>query len=338
MFSEDLTKAMKEGHVSQTDLAEYLRVTPGAVKFWMNGTNRPNKERLKVICDLLDMSYEKYVREFALARKSKGGYMKNRDFDGEKLRKAMSDKKLTCKTVAKYCGVTPKAVGNWTCNYRPNYDNLVKLSNLFDVDVEYWSTNVTEPFTPKVKADPKVIAREKDWKNPYNRDLSVKPKGKPIEPDPIEAPVISTPVVEVKDLTDEEIEKVKKMVKEIKNERIEILPVVDKKEDIDRLNGRIDKAARLFKQMQEKVDLIDFDYRLQVNALNDKCDKLEAELDKTNEALNGIRKLIVDHLLVKNEEKPDVTAEIEKAKKEFEEIKSRALTKEKKGFWARLWE
>lgn len=302
MFKYDLAQAMKDSHVSRRDLAEYLNVTKGAVDFWLDGANRPTQKRLKDICDLLDMTYEKYIKEFSQPSQ-KRSYTSNSDFDGDKLRKKIADKGITRKQLGAALGVTHKAVGNWCANRRPSYKCLLGLSQYFNVPLEYWSKNVHEPFTPKEQADPKVIAREKGWKNPYNRDLSIKPKGEPIGPDPIEAPIISTPIIEVKDLTKEDVEKVKEMAKEIKD--VQILP-------------KDDAVGRKVTDLIEKVELIEFDYKLQVDALNDRCDNLRDENETLAQALNGLRQLIIRYL--RQDDEPETAPQ------------------EKKGFWARLFE
>lgn len=284
MFKDDLAKVMKEDHMTKKELARYLGVTEGAVNHWLKGNCKPGERPFHMICELYDLPIERYVKERSSHTETR--QLNKFDFDGEKLRRMMDNKGMTQIMLAKRVGVGKSSPGNWVNGATPTMENLNKLAAIFHVSPDYFRKGVNEPFSPKPQVDPKVKERESKWKNPYAKQL-------------INAPVISTPVFDTKNLTDEEIEDGKKMVENMASERLELKPVTP------------------YDQLKEKLELMEFDYKLQDEHIHDRINALEKENKELRESLDGIRKLIVDHLKVRV---PDTKAE------------------PKKSFWARLWE
>lgn len=63
MFAEDLKAQLKENHMKQNDLAEYLGVSKWTVSNWVHGKVAPRPRAFNMICDLFGMSREKYTAE-----------------------------------------------------------------------------------------------------------------------------------------------------------------------------------------------------------------------------------------------------------------------------------
>lgn len=283
MFKDDLAKVMKEDHMTKKELARYLGVTEGAVNHWLNGSCKPGERPFHMICELYELPIERYVKERSSHTETR--QLNKFDFDGEKLRRMMDNKGMNQAMLAKRVGVGKSSPGNWLNGATPTMENLNKLAAIFHVSPDYFRKGVNEPFSPKPQVDPKVKERESKWKNPYKV---------------ADAPIISTPIVEVKDLTEEEIEDVKKMAEDMKSDGLSLLTISD-----------ADRIAEL----KEKLELMEFDYKLQDDHIHDRINALEKENKELHEALDGIRKLIIDLLKVRV---PDTKAET------------------KKGFWARL--
>lgn len=63
MFAEDLRAKLKENHMPQKELAKYLGVAGGTVSWWCTGRSNPRSREFNMICDLFEMSREKYTAE-----------------------------------------------------------------------------------------------------------------------------------------------------------------------------------------------------------------------------------------------------------------------------------
>ena len=63
MFAEDLKAKMKENHMKRQELAEYLNVHVSAISQWVTGRAKPTQRHFDMICDLFEMTREKYTAE-----------------------------------------------------------------------------------------------------------------------------------------------------------------------------------------------------------------------------------------------------------------------------------
>lgn len=63
MFAEDLKAKLKENHMTQKELAEYLNVSHQSVSNWCRGKVPPKNREFDMICDLFEMSRERYTAE-----------------------------------------------------------------------------------------------------------------------------------------------------------------------------------------------------------------------------------------------------------------------------------
>ena len=63
MFRDDLATKMKEDHTSQKDLAEYLSCSQSAVSRWLSGDAFPAGRNFDMICELYELSRERYIEE-----------------------------------------------------------------------------------------------------------------------------------------------------------------------------------------------------------------------------------------------------------------------------------
>lgn len=68
-FAEDLRAKLKENHMKQAELAKYLDTAPSQVSVWLNKNVHPNTRCFDMICDLFEMSRERYTAERADKRK-----------------------------------------------------------------------------------------------------------------------------------------------------------------------------------------------------------------------------------------------------------------------------
>lgn len=63
MFSDDLKAKLKENHMSQKELASYLNTNQANVSKWVNGKVNPRSREFNMICDLFELSRERYTAE-----------------------------------------------------------------------------------------------------------------------------------------------------------------------------------------------------------------------------------------------------------------------------------
>lgn len=64
---------------------------------------------------------------------------------GERLKQIRETKELSREEIAKQCGVTAAAIGNYENDYRfPNFDILVKIANVLDISTDYLLGNTVE--------------------------------------------------------------------------------------------------------------------------------------------------------------------------------------------------
>lgn len=240
MFKDDLARVMKEDHMSQTELAKYLGVTHGAVWHWLKGNNHPKEKQFHMICDLYDLPIERYVKErndFAEGRKKKAKRKSKPefDFDGDKLRKMMADRRLSKRVLAEKVGVSKSAPGKWCNGICPSKENLNKLADCFNVAPDYFRKGVEEPFTPKVRANPDVVERERRRTQRLLKSLHKDE----------EAPIVNTEVVDAPEepfRCDDEIKQLKKRV----DAQYEIIACNEKQ--IERLKADIDALRELIKK------------------------------------------------------------------------------------------
>lgn len=250
MFKDDLAQSMKDNHISKHDLAQYLRVSEKSIEAWLSGYNKPSETHFHSICDLLELKIEHYVLEranFKTSRHAEG-------FDGQKLRKLLADRKMTQDAFSKIIGFGATTVNNWCQGYKPSSKGLKALNDYFGVQTEYWSPNVVGAFTPKPQVDPKVKEKVKLSENPYkkkSKPLNAYDGCKELE-DTFLAPAITTPIIDLDELPTS--------------------PLLDKEKEPFRCDLEI-------KALKEKVEDVEFDYKLQVDYLEDRIKTLEKQAE-----------------------------------------------------------
>lgn len=63
MFAEDLKAKLKESHMSQKELSSYLNSPQSCISRWCNGKAQPRQREFDMICDLFELSRERYTAE-----------------------------------------------------------------------------------------------------------------------------------------------------------------------------------------------------------------------------------------------------------------------------------
>ena len=310
MFKDDLRKELKNNHMSQAELAKYLDCSPSSVSQWVLGKVLPDTSYLRNITELFDMSFERYMPEYVeqQERRRNGAHIRDgkvkidrstKDFDGEKLFELRKRKKMTQEELGEKLGWSKKAVSTWELGRKPSQRALEDICTYFNVKEAYFSPNVQEPFTPKERVRPEVKEKEKNWKNPYSKQLKDANEALDL------APIVETKVVDVQK-PDEERD-----AKAIIKARAEAL------EEPYKLGQEI-------KQLKDKVGLIEFDYKLQIGALSDRFDDLQKQIEE-------LRKLIIKFLLA--QPNPDGATEATFATETQPII---VKNEPKKSFWERL--
>ena len=68
MFADDLKAKLKENHMTQREMAAYLGVAPSTMSGYVHG-KPPRSREFNMICDLFEMSREKYIEELRQPKK-----------------------------------------------------------------------------------------------------------------------------------------------------------------------------------------------------------------------------------------------------------------------------
>lgn len=150
-FDRNLKTFMQLKKVSQTSLAETLKVSPQAVQQWCAGKTRPDIKRIKKIAEVLGTSPDVLLYEFSYLDSEKEPFypdVENEDDENlfsERLAFALTQSKQPIEAIAERIGVSPEQLLDWTKTDFPSEISLKKLAEALGVSVRWLAIGEGRP-------------------------------------------------------------------------------------------------------------------------------------------------------------------------------------------------
>lgn len=156
-FDRNLKAFMRLKKVTQTALAETLKVSPQAVQQWCAGKTRPNLKRVKEIAEMLDTSPGVLLYGFNYLDSEKEPLypdVENEDDENvfsERLAYALAKSNLPVEMIANLVGVSRDQLLKWTQTDFPSEIRLKKLAEALGVSVRWLAVGDGKPNDGRVE-------------------------------------------------------------------------------------------------------------------------------------------------------------------------------------------
>ena len=150
-FDKNLKAFMHLKNITQTGLAETLKVSPQAVQQWCAGKTRPNLKRVKEIAEMLGTSPGALLYGFSYLDSEKEPLypdVENEDDENlfsERLAYALAKSNLPVETIANLVGVPRDQHLEWTRTNFPSECRLKKLAEALGVSVRWLAVGDGKP-------------------------------------------------------------------------------------------------------------------------------------------------------------------------------------------------
>ena len=150
-FAKNLKAFMRLRNITQTTLAETLKVSPQAVHQWLTGKTRPDIKRVKEIAEILGTSPATLLYGFSyLDSENEPVYpdVENEDDENifsERLAFALTQSNQPVEAIAGRVGVSPEQLLEWTKTDFPSEIRLKKLAEALGVSVRWLAVGDGKP-------------------------------------------------------------------------------------------------------------------------------------------------------------------------------------------------
>lgn len=150
-FAKNLKTLMRVRGITQTTLAETLKVSPQAVHQWLSGKTRPDVKRVKEIAEIFGTSPGILLYGFDDQDPENVPVypdVQNEDDENvfsERLAFALSQSKQPVEAIASRIGVSPEQLLEWTKTNFPSEHRLKKLAEALGVSVRWLAVGDGKP-------------------------------------------------------------------------------------------------------------------------------------------------------------------------------------------------
>lgn len=129
IFQKNLLSLLNKNIYSQNEVAEYIGVSPQTFNTWCRGIAIPRMSKMQKLADFFGVKKSSLFDEQAND--------KSTNF-AERFKALRIENNLTQKDISDDLGISKSAIGMYeNGNREPNFDLLCKISDYFNVDIDY---------------------------------------------------------------------------------------------------------------------------------------------------------------------------------------------------------
>lgn len=143
-FGADLSLALRAKGYSQTDFSKIIDTCPGRISDYVRGKRLPSPEKMKLICEVLDINYDPSINLNKLNLKLEKENLEEPDNSNfsRKLRYQLDINNICMSSLAKRIGVSRQCIKNYVdgCGL-PLLDKVIKIAKVLNVPTEYFLTD-----------------------------------------------------------------------------------------------------------------------------------------------------------------------------------------------------
>lgn len=138
MFVENLDRVLKEKKMNKKELAEMLGMSPNSVSNWKNHRTYPGADKLKLICEILEVSADELLGITEPKEKKQEQKIiecSEETTFHENLKKVMKNRKISQEELADAIGTSAASISYWLNNKaQPTVENFKKIVEYLKID------------------------------------------------------------------------------------------------------------------------------------------------------------------------------------------------------------